>query len=46
MARTAYHFQKSGLAEKYNKKILARLRYYVANHQDNWDIFVQPLTYA
>ena len=43
---TAYHPQTNGQAERYNKTIAARLRHYVSEHQDNWDMFVQPLTYA
>lgn len=42
---TAYHPQTNGQAERYNKTIAARLRHYVGEHQDDWDRYVQPLTY-
>ena len=43
---TAYHPQTNGQVERYNKTLVSRLRHYVADHQRNWDEFVQPLTYA
>ena len=43
---TAYHPQTNGQAERYNKTLATRLRHYVADHQRDWDKFVQPLTYA
>ena len=43
---TSYHPQTNGQAERYNKTIVSRLRHYVSEHQDNWDKFVQTLTYA
>lgn len=42
---TAYHPQTNGQTERYNKTIVARLRHYVAEHQSDWDVYVQPLTY-
>ena len=43
---TAYHPQSNGQAERYNRTLVTRLRHFVAEHQDNWDDYVQPLTYA
>ena len=43
---STYHPQTNGQTERYNSSIIARLRHYVAEHQRNWDTFVQPLTYA
>ena len=43
---TAYHPQTNGQTERYNKTIITRLRHYVNDHQTDWDLFVQPLTYA
>lgn len=43
---TAYHPQTNGQAERYNRTLVTRLRHFVAEHQRNWDEFVQPLTYA
>lgn len=43
---TAYHPQTNGQAERYNKTLEARLRHYVSEHQDDLDLYVQPLTYA
>lgn len=35
---TAYHLQTNELVERYNKTIVASLRQFVGEHQDNWDI--------
>lgn len=43
---TAYHRQTNGQTEHYNKTILSRLCHYISEHQDDWDTFVYPLTYA
>ena len=43
---TAYHPQTNGQSERFNRTILDRLRHYVADHQADWDEFVQPLVYA
>ena len=43
---TAYHPATNGQAERYNRTLAQRLRHYVSEHQDDWDDFVQPLTYA
>lgn len=45
---TTYHFQIDGQAEHYNQTILSRSRsrHYLAENQRDWDLFVQPLTYA
>lgn len=42
----AVHPQTSGQVEQLNKTIIARLRHYLTEHQRDWDINVQPLTYA
>lgn len=43
---TVYHPHTNGRAEKLNRTLIARLRHYTAEHQRDWDIFMQPLTYA
>ena len=46
-ARTlTYHPQTNGQAERYNHTLITRVRYYVSEHHDYWDQFIQPLTYA
>lgn len=42
---TAYYFQTNGQAERLDKTILSRLRYY-RKKQWGWHIYVQMLTYA
>ena len=46
LAITAYHAQTNGQTERYNQTLEKRLRHYVNEHQDDWDLYVQPLTYA
>lgn len=46
LVTTAYYTQTNEKVERFNKTILPRLRYYVAEHQQDWDIYVQSLTYA
>ena len=41
-----YHPQTNGKAERFNKTILSRLRHYISEHQQDWDEYLQPLTYA
>lgn len=41
-----YHPQCNGQTERYNKSIAARLRHYVSDHQNAWDLYFQPLTYS
>ena len=43
---TAYHPQTNGQAERYNRTLVTRLVHYVSEHQNDWDQYVQPLTYA
>ena len=43
---SAYHPQANGKVEQYNQTIAAMLRNYVGEHQDEWDLYVGPLTYA
>lgn len=42
---TRCHVQTNGKAERLSKKILAKQRRYMAEHQRDWDIVVQQLTY-
>jgi transposase InsO family protein len=42
---TAYHPQANGQVERYNRKILASLRGYVAHRQEDWDDFTPTVTY-
>jgi transposase InsO family protein len=43
---TAYHPQTYGQVERYNLKILAALRGYVARRRADWDQYTSTLTYA
>lgn len=43
---TAFYPQTNGHAEKYNKTTVSRLRLYVTDNKNSWDIFVQLVTYA
>ena len=43
---STYHPQTNGQVERYNRTILAMLRNYVNEHQDDWDTYVTALTYA
>ena len=43
---TAYHPRTNGQTERFNRTIVTRLRHYVGEHQDDWDLYVQLLTYA
>lgn len=43
--KNAYHHQMNVQAERYNETTSTRLRQYDAEHQDDWDQFVQPLNY-
>lgn len=44
--KTAYHLLTNGQVKRNNKTILTRLRHHVADHQRDWDLFVQPLSYV
>ena len=41
-----YHTQTNGQFERYNRTILAMLRDYINEHQDDWDKYATSLTYA
>ena len=43
---STYHPQTNGQVERYNRTILAMLRNYVGEQQDDWDQYVSALTYA
>ena len=40
------HPQTNGQVERLNRTLVARLRHYEVDHQRNWHLFIQPLTYA
>jgi transposase InsO family protein len=42
----AYHPQTNGQVERYNRTILASLREYVAQRQDDWDDNTSAVTFA
>lgn len=46
LTTTAYHPQISGQVEQYDKTIVPSLCYYVAEHQCDWNLILQVLTYA
>lgn len=46
LSTTAYHRETNLQTERYNKTIIARLRHYVAEHQKDWDHYIQSLTYS
>ena len=41
-----YHPKTNGQIERYNSSLVTQLCHYVAEHQRNWDAFLQPLIYA
>ena len=41
-----YHPQTNGQGERYNRAILAMIRNYVNEHQNNWDRYATALTYS
>ena len=43
---TAFHPQTNGQVERYNRSLLAMLRHYVGEHQDDWDKYASAVTYA
>ena len=43
---STYHAQTNGQVERYNRTILAMLRNYVNEHQNDWDRYATALTYS
>lgn len=43
---TAHHLQTNGKVDRYNCTIVVRLRHYVSELQRDWNLYVQPLTFA
>ena len=43
---SAYHPQTNGQTERYNQTLVNRLRIFTAEHQNDWDRLIQPLTHA
>ena len=43
---SAYHPQANGQTERYNRTILAMLRNYINDNQDDWDRYASAVTYA
>ena len=43
---SAYHPQTNRQHERYNRTITSMVRNYAGEHQDDWDVYVGPLTYA
>ena len=41
-----YYLRTNGQVERYNRTIIAMLRSYVNEHQNDWDRYATPLTYA
>lgn len=46
MKTSAYRPQTNRKAFRYSKTIVTRLRHYLPTHQQDWDLFVQPLKFA
>lgn len=46
LTTTAYHPQTDGLAKLYSRGSVARVRQFVTQYQQNWDLCVHPLNYA
>lgn len=46
VSMTEYHYQANGRLERFNKMLAARLRRHINEHQNDWDNYVQPLTYG
>ena len=44
--KSMYHPQTNGRVERYNRRILAMIRSYINEHQDDWDRYATALTYA
>lgn len=43
---TTNHPQYNRQVDRYNKSITARLRHYIFDHQNDWDLYVQLLTWG
>lgn len=43
---TGYHPESRAQVERFNKTLVARWKQYIARHQSDWDLFVQPITYG
>ena len=43
---TSYHPQTNGQVERYNRSLLAMLRHFVGEHQDDWDVYAGAVTHA
>jgi transposase InsO family protein len=43
---TTYHPQCNGQVERFNRTILAQLRAYVGEYQNDWDLYHEALTFA
>ena len=43
---SAYHPQTNGQTERYNRTVLAMIRNFVNDNQDDWDRYVTALTYS
>lgn len=46
VTKTVYHLQTNGQLERCDKTVVAPLRHYISDYQNDWDEHIQALTYA
>lgn len=46
LTKTTYHSQTNSQAKPFSQSIVTRLQHYVVEHELDWDMYVQPLSYA